>query len=152
PYSPLPLIRTLLMPSRSRRRHLHVDVLEPRVQPAALRPLEVALISDSVAQAAPIQAAAMKNVLAVSFDSSSATLESLVSTLQSLSQSHGGASIGHLGLVAHGSAGHIAFSPLDTLDAGDVAQDSPAWADLRQLLAAKARIDLYACDVAAGDA
>lgn len=139
------------MPRRSLRpfRRLHLENLEGRIQPATLQPLRVALISDAVSQAAEIEAAVAKGVIAVDFNAATATLDGLVGQLQSVSVAHGGARIGQLGLVAHGSAGAITLGPLDTLDRNDTATNSPTWDRLRNVLTPNARIDLYACDVAA---
>ncbi len=142
------------MPSRTVRRHsagrLTIESLEDRTVPAATSYLNVALISDAVAQAEQVQAAAAKGVVAVTYDARSATLESLAGILQGISAEHGGARISHLGLVAHGSPGSIHLGSLDTLNAADVVSTSPTWDEFHALLSPNARIDLYACDVAAG--
>jgi len=140
------------MPLRTKRpyRRLYLENLERRIQPAAAQPLRVALISDAVAQAAQIEASAAKGVVAVDFDAATATLDGLVDQLQSISAANGGAKIKDLGLVAHGGAGTITLGPLDSLNLNDTATNSPTWDRLRSVLAPNARIDLYACDVAAG--
>lgn len=135
---------------RSSRRRLSVETLESRTQPAALQPLRVALISDAVAQAGQVEAAAAHGVLAITYDAAGASLDSLVGTLQGISTAHGGAPIGRLGLVAHGRPGTVDIGTADTLDMQDVTTRSEVWSDLRSLLTPNARIDLYACDVAAG--
>src|SRR5262245_29352976 len=103
--------------SRRLRRKLTLQNLEDRTQPAAIQPLRVALVSDAIAQATQIQAAAANGVVAVSYDADSATLDSLVGTLADLSATHGGAKIGHLGLVAHGGPASVALGASDTLNA-----------------------------------
>jgi hypothetical protein len=133
-----------------RSRRLNVHTLEDRLAPAALQPLRVALISDGVASAAQVQAAAAKNVVAVTYDAETATLGSLVGLLEGVSAANGGTPIGHLGLVAHGRPGAITIGDLDTLDGQDVSADSATWSRLRDLLTPTARLDLYACGVAAG--
>src|SRR5262245_54755582 len=130
------------MPIRSKRpfRRLHLENFENRIQPAAIQSLSLALISDAVAQADQVEAAAAKGVIAVEYDASTATLDGLVSQLEAISASHGGARINHLGLMAHGSSGAITVGPLDTLDRNDTTATSPTWDRLRNVLTANARI------------
>ena len=134
----------------SRRAKLQLQTLEDRTQPSTVQPIRVALISDHLSQAAQIQAAANPGVLAVVYNSSTATLDSLVGRLEQISTSHGGAKIAQLGLVAPGQPGAITIGPLDTLDRRDVVGHVATWDQLRNLLTPSARLDLYASNVAAG--
>jgi hypothetical protein len=131
------------------RRSLAVETLEDRTQPAAIQPLKVALISDAVAQAGQVRAAAATGVTALVYDADTASLDTLVGMLREVSAAHGGVRIDRLGLVGHGSAGAVHIGTSSEIDAASVAADSPAWAGLRDLLAPAARLDLYACNVAA---
>jgi hypothetical protein len=139
-------------PSRRQpSRRLDLEPLTDRSLPSAV-PLQVALISDDVEQAAQVRAAAAPGVVSVIYDSATSDLAGLVDRLEDISRAHGGARIGHLGLVAHGRTGAVTIGETDSLDAGDVRADSPTWQRLRGLLTPTARLDLYACDVAAGPA
>jgi hypothetical protein len=83
------------------------------------------------------------------YDRETTDTAGLLALLSGLSAAHGGAKIGHLGLVAHGSDGQV------VVGAGDVWgkagwQDGVEWQRWQDLLAADARFDLYSCSVAAG--
>jgi hypothetical protein len=137
-------------PSFRRSRRLAIETLENRALPATIHPLKVALISDAVEHAPQVQAAASRHVTAITYDADTANLDSLVGVLQDLSAAHGGARIGHLGLMAHGAAGVVRLGESARIDREVLGIPSPTWAELRQLLTPNARIDLYSCNVAAG--
>jgi Domain of unknown function (DUF4347)/Calx-beta domain/FG-GAP-like repeat/Bacterial pre-peptidase C-terminal domain/FG-GAP repeat len=129
---------------------LRLQSLEDRVQPAVVHPLRVALISNAVGPMDQVLSAVPKDVIPVTFDAGTSTLDGLVNTLGDVSAAHLGAPISQLALMAHGQAGGIVLGSADTVNAFDVASDSAIWAKFRGLLDAKARIDLYACNVASG--
>jgi hypothetical protein len=143
----IPSMRTAA--PRRRFSSLNLQSLEDRATPAGLR---VALISDAVAQAEQVAAAAASGVVTVPFDATTADWAGLVGALEQVSVAHDGAQIRQLGLVAHGRAGAVVLGPSDTLNLRDVSRDSDAWSGLRDLLTPDARIDLYACNVADGRA
>jgi hypothetical protein len=129
---------------------LKVQSLEDRVQPAVVHPLRVALISDAVGPIDQVLAAVPKNVIPVTFNAGTSTLDGLVNTLAGVSATHQGAPIGQLALMAHGQEGSIILGGADTINTLDVASDSATWTKLKGLLDPKSRIDLYACNVASG--
>lgn len=133
-------------PNSSRTR-LQLQFLEDRTQPANLR---VLLVNAALPHAAELQAAATTGTITVAYNPDDATWGSLVTTLQHVSEAHGGAKIDHLGVVAHGRSGALSLGVQETLDRADTTAQPETWAALRQLLTPAARWDLYACAVAAG--
>jgi len=73
----------------------------------SVAPLSVALVSDAVAQAQQVCAAAAKDTIAIGYDADTMTTAGLVDLLASVSAAHNGALIEHLGIVAHGDAGRL---------------------------------------------
>ena len=65
-------------------------------------------------------------------------------------QSHNGALIGHLGIVAHGGPGEIDLGKGDDLSLATLPSQAAALERLRSVLTSDARLDLYSCSVAAG--
>src|SRR4051794_25554140 len=90
---------------KPRRAPLTITSLEDRVTPAALR---VALVSDAVAQAGAVAAAARPGVIVQVYDAARTSTTGLVGLLGQISAAHGGERIDQLALVAHGAAGRVA--------------------------------------------
>lgn len=91
----------------------------------------MALIADTVGPVDQVQAAAPRTVLTVPYDARTTTFDGLVELLEGVSAAHGNAPIGHLGLVARGRAEAVSLGGADTLDAADMATDSPTWGGSR---------------------
>ncbi len=130
-------------------RRLAVESLESRCL-LSVAPLNVALVSDAVAQAQEVRAAAAKGTIALVYPAASMTSTGLVDLLASVSLAHNGAPIGHLGFVAHGKSGEIDLGKYDDLSLATLPSQAAALERLRSLLTNNARVDLYACSVAAG--
>ena len=82
---------------------LRFEALEARETPAGLR---VALVSSAVAQA--VAAAAEAGVVVAVYDAATTDTAGLVGLVADISAANGGAAVGELALVAHGSAGRVA--------------------------------------------
>lgn len=124
-----------------------------RIEPASaggLAPLQVVLVNQDVPQAREIAMAAVPGVITLLYDPATIDGAGLVRVLGVVSALHGNAPIGHLALVAHGSPGRVDIAAGDRWDLGALAANTGEFAALRSELAPDARIDLYACDVAAG--
>ena len=80
-------------------RRLVCEALEDR-RLLSLAPLNVALISDAVAQAEQIRFAAAKDTIAVIYHANDMTTAGMVDFLAAVSAAHNGALIGHLAIVA----------------------------------------------------
>ena len=91
---------------RVHHRRLSYESLEDR-RLLSVAPLNVALISDAVAQAEEIQRAATKDTIAIIYHADTMTTAGMVDLVKSLSAAHDGALIQHLGIVAHGGPGEI---------------------------------------------
>jgi len=113
-------------------------------------PLKVALVSDAVAQAEQVRAAAAKDTIAIVYHSVSMTTAGLVDLLASISAAHGGTRIGHLGIVAHGGPGEVDLGKGEALSLATMPSQASALKGLRSVLTKHARLDLYSCSVAAG--
>jgi autotransporter-associated beta strand protein len=138
---------------RSYHRGLRCESLEVRrlLSLAPLvAPLNIALISNGVAQAAEIQHAAAAGTIAIVYDANSISTTGLVNLLDSVSAAHNHAPIANLAIVAHGSAGEIDLGKNDDLSLAALPGQSAALAGLRQVLTSGAQIDLFCCSVAAG--
>ena len=137
-------------------RRLICEELEDRrllsVAPPTILPLNVVFISDAVAQAPQIRAAAAIDTIPIVYNADTMTATRMGDLLASVSASHNGAPIGHLGIVAHGSSGEIDLGKYDDLSLATLPSQAAALARLRSLLTNSARVDVYACDVAAGAA
>ena len=123
----------------------------PAPDRAAL-PIEVVLINQDVPEAQAIAATAVAGVITVMYDPMTIDTAGLVQLLGEISAAHGGALIDHLALVAHGHAGQVDVTDGDVWNLATLTADAGAFQGLRSDLTADARIDLYACDVAAGPA
>ena len=130
-------------------RRLVCEPLEDRCL-LSVAPLNVALISDGVAQAQQVRAAAAKDTIAIVYNSDAMTTNGLVDLLASVSAAHNGAPIGHLGIVAHGGPGELDLGKGDDLSLATMPSQAVALKRLRSVLTSDARVDLYACSVAAG--
>ena len=133
----------------SHNRRLIVEALEDR-RLLSVAPLNIALISDAVAQAAQIQHAAAQDTIATVYHADTMTATGMVDLLESVSAAHDGALIEHVGFVAHGSSGEIDLGKYDVLSSATLPSQAAALERLRSLLTSDARIDVYACSVAAG--
>ena len=131
-------------------RRLSMEPLEDRSLLSVTSPLNVVLISDAVAQAAQIRAAASQGTIAIVYHADSMTTAGLDDILASVSAAHNGALIGHLGLVAHGSSGEIDLGKYDDLSLATLPSQAAALQELRAVLTKGAELDLYSCSVAAG--
>ncbi|WP_435009728.1 DUF4347 domain-containing protein [Tundrisphaera lichenicola] len=116
----------------------------------AATPLRVALINTSVVQADQVAQAADPGVIALTYDGRTTDTAGLVSLLESLSASHGGAKIEELGLVSHGSEARVSIGGGDSWSLSTLTSDGTSLSLLRGLLTDDARFDLYSCSVAAG--
>ena len=130
-------------------RRLAVRPLEDR-QMLSGTPLDVALISDSVAEAQQIQKAAAKDTIAIVYQAETMSTAGLVDLLASVSAAHGGAPIGHLGIVAHGGPGEIDLGSADHLSLATLPSKAAELQQLRSVFTTDARLDLWSCSVAAG--
>ena len=137
--------------SSPRFRRLFLEGLEGRWLLSA-RPLDLVLISDSVTQAEQIRVAAAKDTIALIYHTDTMTAEGLVDLVASVSAANDGAPIAHLGIVAHGHAGGIDLGKDGGLSLASLPRQIVALDRLRAELTTDARLDLYACSVAAGDA
>src|SRR5262245_38036810 len=116
------------MPSprrKYRNARLTIGELEARLTPATLR---VALVSDAVAQADAVAATAGSGAIVRVYDADRTDTAGLVGLLDEISASHGGAHIGQLALVAHGSAGRIEIGGGDVWGAAGWNADLAEWA------------------------
>ena len=116
----------------------------------SIAPLNVALVSDAVAQAQQVRAAAAKDTIAIVYHADTMTTTGLVDLLASVSTAHNGAPIGHLGIVAHGGPGQLDLGKGDDLSLATMPSQVAALERLRSILTSDARVDLYSCSVAAG--
>ena len=131
---------------------LLLSVQSPDVQALAVAPLNVALVSDAVAQAELIQETAARDTIVIVYRADSMTTSGLVHLLSAVSAEHGGARIGHLGIVTHGGPGEIDLGMNDNLNVATLPGQAKELEQLRSLLTNDARLDLYSCSVAAGAA
>jgi hypothetical protein len=126
-----------------------METLESRTL-LSVAPLNVALVSDAVAQAQEVRAAAAKDTIAIVYQSDNMTTTGLVDLLASVSAAHNGLPIGNLAIVAHGNSGEIDLGKADDLNLATLPGQTIALERLRSVLANNACLDLYSCDVAAG--
>ena len=135
-------------------RRLILEELEDRrllsVAPPTVLPLNVVLISDAVAQAPQIRAAAAMDTIPIVYHSDMMTTIGLDNLLATVSAAHNGALIGHLGIVAHGSPGEVDLGKGDDLSLATLPSQAAALGRLRSVFTSDARLDLYSCSVAAG--
>ena len=140
---------------------LSIEALEQRTVPTGsstawlgtvspLEPLRVVLVSDAVADAEQIAAAAAPGVVAVTYESATASPTSLVDLVQRVAAARGGARIGRLGLAAHGHAGHVQLGTESAWSWNSMPETVASWQALRPLLAPGAQLELYVCNLAAG--
>ncbi len=113
-------------------------------------PLNVVLISDSVPQFDQVPAAAIPNSIVITYDSRIIDTDALVAILDSVVTEHEHQQIGHLALVTHGASGVIDIGRGEVWNTSGLGSSALAFARLRDLLTLDARLDLYACSVAAG--
>jgi uncharacterized repeat protein (TIGR02543 family) len=113
-------------------------------------PLNVALVSDAVEQAEQVCAATAEDTITIIYHSDSMTPNGLADLLASVSAAHHGTRIGHLGIVAHGGPGELFLGKGNILSLATLPGHALALERLRSVLASDARLDLYACSVAAG--
>ncbi|MBU4399613.1 MAG: DUF4347 domain-containing protein, partial [Planctomycetes bacterium] len=130
-------------------RRLRMEPLEDRCL-LSVAPLSVALISDAVAEAQQVRAAAAMDTIAIVYNADTMTTTGLVDLLASVSAAHNGAPIGHLGIVTHGGSGELDLGKADDLSLATLPSQAAALERLRSLLTSDARMDLYSCSVAAG--
>jgi len=135
----LPVVAASPAPAGAKNRRLH-----------SVAPLNVVLVSDSVAQAEQIRRAAAGDTIAIVYHSESMTTAGLISLLGSVSVANNGAHIGHLGIVAHGCPGTIHLGSGNDLSLTTLPSQAAALGRLRSVFTDNARLDLYACSVAAG--
>ncbi|MBI3468490.1 MAG: DUF4347 domain-containing protein, partial [Planctomycetes bacterium] len=127
-----------------------LDPFQP-IQPAIPNePLRVVLISDAVPEPERVAAAALPGVTAVIYDSDTTGFDQMIAMLDSFSARYGGAKIEQLGLVTHGHSASVTIGAAESLSLNSLQRNSDAWDRLRSLLATDARLDLFACSVAAG--
>ena len=139
-------------------KHPNATILEYSSNAGALKnhcllsvsPLNVALVSDAVEQAEQIRRAAAKDTIAIIYHSDTMTTTGLVDLLASVSATHNGVRIGHLGIVAHGGPGEIDIGNTDHLSLATIPSHATSLERLRSVLTSDARLDLYSCSVAAG--
>ena len=112
--------------------------------------LNVAVISDAVAQAEQIRQAAAPDTIAIVYDADTMTTAGLVELLRSVSAAHDGALIAHLGIVAHGAPGEIELGPAAKLNTSTLSSEALQCAHVRSLLSDNSTLCLYSCSVAAG--
>ncbi|MCX5676783.1 MAG: DUF4347 domain-containing protein [Planctomycetota bacterium] len=118
----------------------------------SVAPLNVVLVSDAVAQAQQVRAAAAKDTIAIVYHSDTMTTTGLVDLLASVSAAHNGAPIGHLAIVAHGGPGEVHLGNGDDLSLATLPGQVASLERLQSALTNDARLDLYSCSVAAGAA
>ena len=131
-------------------RKLTLEPLEDR-RMLSVSPLNIALISDAVAQAEQIQQAATEDTIAIIYDADTMTTSGLVDLVESVSAAHNGALIGHLGIVTHGASGEISLGTAEVLNLDTMQSHTADLEQLGSLLTDDARLDLYSCSVAADD-
>ena len=130
-------------------RRLGFEALELRTL-LSVAPLNVALISDAVAQAQQVRTAAANGTIAIVYHAETMTTTGLVDLLASVSTAHAGAPIGNLAIVAHGSPAEIDLGKVDDLSLATLPGQAAALEQLRSVLTSNACLDLYSCSVAAG--
>lgn len=130
-------------------RRLALEALEVRTLLAAA-PLNVALISDAVAQAQQVRAAAAPGTIAIVYPSATMTTAGLDDLLASVCAAHNGDPIANLAIVAHGSSGEIDLGKGNVLSLVTLPGQSAALVRLRSVFTSDACLDLYSCSVAAG--
>ncbi|MCY2987580.1 MAG: Ig-like domain-containing protein, partial [Planctomycetota bacterium] len=112
--------------------------------------MNVVLVSDAIAQAEQVRMAAAGDSIAIVYQSNNMTVMGLVDLLVSESAAHDSAPIEHVGIVAHGGPGKIDLGKDDKLSSATIPSQAAAFERLRSVLTNDARLDLYACSVAAG--
>ncbi len=130
-------------------RPLGFETLEVRTL-LSVAPLSVAVISDGVAQAQEVCAAAATGTIAIVYHANTMTTTGLVDLVASVSAAHGGDPIAHLAIVTHGGPGEVDLGKGDDLSLATMPSQAAALGRLRSVLTSDARLDLYACSVAAG--
>lgn len=116
----------------------------------SVSPLNVALVSDAVAQAEQIRRAAAEDTIAIVYPSDSMTTTGFVDLLATVAAAHNAARIGHLGIVAHGCPGGHDLGKGEDLSLATMPSQAAAMERLRSLLTNDTRVDLYPCSVADG--
>jgi len=116
----------------------------------SLPPLNVALISDAVAQAQQVRAAATTGTIAIVYHSNTMTTPGLVDLLAAVSAAHGGAPIGNLAIMAHGGPAEIDLGNTDDLSLATLPGQASALGGLRFVLTSNACVDLFTCCAAVG--
>jgi hypothetical protein len=147
--SPTVALRRRASRKSNRSRRLWHEFLEERCLLSSA-PLNVALISDAVAQAEQIRLAAAQETIAIVYHADTMTTDGLVDLAASISVARDGARIAHLGIVAHGGPGEVDLGRGENLSLATMRNRAPALERLRSVLTSDARLDLYACSVAAG--
>ena len=127
-------------------RLLAIETLEDR----SLLSVNVVLISDAVAQAQQIRAAAAPDTIAIVYDADTVSTTGLINLLTSVSATHNGALIGNLGIVAHGGPGEIDLGKGEDLNLATLRSQAAALEGIRSVLTSDATLELYSCSVAAG--
>ena len=110
----------------------------------------MALISDAVAQAEEFRLAAAKDTIAIVYHADTMTTDKLVDLIASVSAAHDDSPIGHLAIVTHGGPGELHLGRGNELGSETTTGQASAWGRMRSALTNHARVDLYACSVAAG--
>ena len=132
-----------------------LEVLEDRTVPAgalaSAAGLRVVLVSDAVTEPDRVAAAALPGVATRVYSAADLTSDGLISLLREISSTHGDAPLKHLALVTHGDAGKLKVSAETTWSLESQTATSLVAGELRTLLAPGANLDLYVCNLAAGD-
>jgi Domain of unknown function (DUF4347)/FG-GAP-like repeat/Bacterial Ig domain len=126
------------------------DVPADAIQNIFDQDLEAVLISNALDQIQAISDAADPDAQVIVYDADSQDLGGLVSELQEMVDSSG-RRIGHLALFTHGDPGILMLSDGSIFSAHTVESNPGLWMELGSLLTEDARIDLYGCDIGAGD-
>jgi|GEM_PF-3304235 len=125
----------------------------PQTDPVAQvfhQDLNVVLISNALGNIPAIAAAAAEGAFVVVYDAQQGTLPTITAKLQIIVDSTG-QKIDHLAIASHGEAGVLNLSDIQTIGPDRVIDEAADWQALGSLLAEGARIDLYGCDVGAGE-
>lgn len=119
---------------------------------SSTNPVRILVVSTTVDQSDALLHAAQDDVVTVSYDASSTTLQGLLDKIES---ALGGRKAESIGIAVHDDRrGGLCLAHDDVMNLGSVMLDSPAqefWCELGKMVIPSGRIDILACNVGAGE-
>ncbi len=112
--------------------------------------LNVVLISNAVDQVEALSDAAIAGTEVIVYDAEQDDLGDIVCTLEGLVESTG-QEIGQMAIVSHGASGVLSLGNGELWTVETLQNDSSEWIELGGLLSEDATIDLYGCNIGAGE-